>query len=43
MKKEKIFLPILLKTLCSAYTQYTQNNPISPNNGLIQKIFFAKP
>ncbi len=29
----KICLPSLLKILCSAQSQYTQNNPISPNNG----------
>jgi hypothetical protein len=30
----------LLKILCSAQSQYTQNNPISSNNGSIKNIFY---
>jgi hypothetical protein len=33
--KNKFFLPSLLKILCFALSQYTQNNPISPNTGPI--------
>ena len=38
----KIFLPSLLKILCSAYTQYTQNNCIFHNTGPIKTFFLTK-
>ncbi len=42
---KKIFkkiLPSLLKILCSAYTQCTQNNCVFLNKGPIKKFSFAK-
>ncbi len=33
------FLPSSQKNLRFAYTEYTRNNPISPNSGPIKKIF----
>jgi hypothetical protein len=38
IKKVKKKLPSLLKILCSAYTQCTQNNCAFPSNGSIKKF-----
>jgi hypothetical protein len=38
IKKFKKILPSLLKIFCSAYTYYTQNNCVFPNNGPIKKF-----
>ncbi len=37
-KNKKKFLPSSLKIFHSAYTQYTQNNPISPNKGPTKNV-----
>jgi hypothetical protein len=37
--EQKKVLPSLLKILCSAYTQYMQNNRTSLNTGPIKKLF----
>jgi hypothetical protein len=38
-RKKHFFLPSSQKNLRSAYTEYTRNNPISPNSGPIKKFF----